>query len=179
MPRAAEHRRAAAGAGRRRAPLNATERRKSLLSHVLPSTAAPPWALRTTEHYGVQSSKTEKWARRYVRNRAVVAQQRTHAPRRTPPPAPSSKSSTNLGPNRPRQKNGRGAQWRTLFPPTVPSAPASEPPFPMIPPLSPEFQVHGTSAPGEWRPRSPPGTFTRYLYSAATRGDNLWTYVRN
>ena len=87
MLRAAEHRRAAAGAGRRRAPLNATERRKSLLGHVLPSTAAPPRALRTAEHYGAQPSKTEKWARRYVRDRAVVAQQRAHAPRLTPPPA--------------------------------------------------------------------------------------------
>ena len=76
MLRAAEHRRAAAGAGRRRAPLNATERRKSLLGQALPSTAAPPRALRTAEHYGAQPSKTEKWARRYVRDRAVVAQQR-------------------------------------------------------------------------------------------------------
>jgi hypothetical protein len=31
-----------------------TERRNSLLGHVLPSTAAPPRALRTAEHYGVQ-----------------------------------------------------------------------------------------------------------------------------
>jgi len=48
VPRAAEHRRAAAGAGRRRAPLNATERRKSLLGHA--STAAPPRALSAAEH---------------------------------------------------------------------------------------------------------------------------------
>jgi hypothetical protein len=86
-PRAVEHGRAAAGAERRRAPLFATEHRRALPRRMLPSAATPPRALRTAEHYGAQPSKTEKWARRYVRDRAVVAQQRAHAPRLTPPPA--------------------------------------------------------------------------------------------